>query len=730
MNRRISYGFLFILLQFASGCLPSSKLNVALKLEDAATGNPIAGAWVVTVADIDYVPLREEPYSKAVAAARGMTDSNGSVELKKVEGIYFGQEPKDQLWLMLESRKPKVDRRITGIQAGSMLIFAKDYGFIHQPFTVKKADDDYAGWINFGEYELNQKSIHLDAKAIASKKTITIKVRKPDNAETASTAFQTQMLAMLMSGMSKHTGATAKEKEALYNFFLRNMEEAARTSGDIFYANEYTELARPEVKQEVLNWKLEVVAENHDTVLHEWLTQKALENLPLEYEEVKKYAEAVRQGIKDEDTGLRSVHHFYNPETGAGLGSYTDALKWGAIGYPNNADNEWDLEDALAYYKKGDKENAYKALGHVLHLLEDMSSPMHTRGIIHPLGAERRFEKYFSGLLKENNNSLPMEYRQSAESVKTKEIKQQFEDLAKLTFTSFIKDGRRIGFNEYYQQGKLKALPDDETLQAMGKALFPGTIAQAERLAKNFYIQANPERYAQAVDNKKQSQTATDASLAEPAAKAAPSHGRIERVKESGNEIIRVFNKDGEKIREFHLGMKDVKVRVSKKQKFNPSSISVYISSRVADAIENTRKESGRDVVLYRRESHWSSLGGNGKFVAITDDYADFVEVSDALDGERTEEATEISNTTSVYDSEGNKILELNKEDGWQPVVSNTGNYFIVTVGEYERHRIINRQKKLMAEVDYHSGRKFFSSDDGFVFMENHGVRPYSRQLG
>ena len=707
MTRKMMCVFLFGLTLFVSGCLPSSEFNVALRLEDAATGKPIPAAWVVTVADIEYSPLREAPYDKAVAAARGITNASGVAKFKKVEGVYFGQEPTDQLWQMLESRKPKVTRKITGVRGGSIFIFAKDYGFIHQPFTVANSDGKYAGWLDFGDYELNLRPIKLASGASASGEVVTVKVRRPAHPETAGKAFQTQMLAMLMSGMSKHTGATLKEKEALYNFFVRNMEEAARTNKDPFFQREYEELADPETRKTVMNWSPAQQTENHDTALHEWLTEKALENLPEEYEEVKLYAEAIRRGIKDEDTGLRSVHHFYNPETGTGLSNYADALRWGAIGYPNNADNEWDLEDAVAYYRKGDKENAYKALGHVLHLLEDMSSPMHTRGIIHPFGAERSFEKYFGGLLKANNNDLPMEYRRTGEALKTKEIKQQFEDLAKLTFASFTKDGQAINFNEYYQQGKLKATPDNETLQAMGRALFPGTIAQVERLAKNFYMQANPERYAQA----KQNSVVTDAGDGNPQSK----RGHIERLFDKDHEVVRFIDKDGKKTKEINLRAKETKIKIGKTDLLDQKKIG--ISPKVLAEIEEIRKSHGRDIVFSRQESREARFSQNEKFLIVEDLYLDFVEFADARDSELSGDPVETGGQVSIYGIDGNKIFEISKNEGMRPIVSNTGQYIVMLSNEEKKNKIYNTNKKILAEFDGPTGPLFFSQNDRYILL-------------
>ena len=498
--KKVLIGIIFAVLPVLSGCRPESAFKVALRLEDETTGKPIADAWVVAIADIDYTPLREEPYNKGVAAARGITDPKGNLKLKKLEGIYFGQEPSDQLWLMLESRKPKVDRRITGIRAGSIFIFSKEYGFIHQPFTVTSTAADYAGWADFSGYELTQKTVRLDPQAIAGGKAIAIKVKKLTDADKIKSAFQTEFLAMLKSGMTSKTGATVKEKEALYNFFVRNMKEASETSEDPFYKHEYENLSLPEVKKEVINWDL-ANAENHDTAVHEWLTRKALELLPGETEEVKQYATAVLAGAKAEDDGLRFYNHFYDPQApGTGYNGNETALKWGAIGYPDNPKNDWDWEDAKRYYRNGDKEKAYTALGHVAHLLEDLTCPMHTRLIRHATHWDKaaRFEAYFNALIKQNAGSLPMEYSLAERPARLKNIQEQFNDTAKLTFGTFTQNGRPVNFDNYYGNRKLIKQPDDETLNLMGGYLFPKTIAQTSGLMTSFYNALHPAASAKA----------------------------------------------------------------------------------------------------------------------------------------------------------------------------------------------------------------------------------------
>lgn len=209
------------------------------------------------------------------------------------------------------------------------------------------------------------------------------------------------------------------------------------------------------------------------------------------------------------------------------------------------------------------------------------------------------------------------------------------------------------------------------------------------------------------------------AAKAKEATQAAKTKQRIEEVFENNRKLIRFHDKDGKKIKEIDLEQKETKIRINQNKPFNPSNFKLKISSQIAETIEEIRKSSGRDVELYRSEYKEVSFSGNKQFVVVEDGYLDFVDFADASDGERAEEATESVRVTTIYGQEGNKIIELSKADGWQPIVSNTGEFFIVTIGEYEKHRIINREKETLAEVSYHRGNKFFSTHDRYILLEN-----------
>ncbi len=114
------------------------------------------------------------------------------------------------------------------------------------------------------------------------------------------------------------------------------------------------------------------------------------------------------QGSIEEDTAPRWINHFYDPAnntgwTGAKAGNIpaetlrtmallgaTDpvsAISWikgcntQSAYWSNGGNQTWDK--ALSYAVEGKTKEAYTALGHILHVLEDMAVPDHTRDDTH-----------------------------------------------------------------------------------------------------------------------------------------------------------------------------------------------------------------------------------------------------------------------------------------------------------------------------------------------------------
>lgn len=101
------------------------------------------------------------------------------------------------------------------------------------------------------------------------------------------------------------------------------------------------------------------------------------------------------RGTIDEDSyaGLRFRHHFYDPLTNSGLSdgaSGVNSLYW-AYSHPDNEYSwvrarasqwQWLTGGSLAERNRGISDT-HVALGHILHLIQDLSQPQHTRNDNH-----------------------------------------------------------------------------------------------------------------------------------------------------------------------------------------------------------------------------------------------------------------------------------------------------------------------------------------------------------
>jgi len=174
-----------------------------------------------------------------------------------------------------------------------------------------------------------------------------------------------------------------------------------------------------------------------DVYTHPWITRRANDFLQAkypggEYAELDLYIDAVAEGSIHEDalgadndgddSSERFYRHFYRPTDFLGLQevpgyppnifdcvtNLENSLDWGD---GSTAYNEYDWQDALAHYAGGDLWNAYYALGHVAHLIEDLSVPAHTHLDIHAVSLAEEYgddyEDYCEGLIS-GGGSLPL----------------------------------------------------------------------------------------------------------------------------------------------------------------------------------------------------------------------------------------------------------------------------------------------------------------------------------
>lgn len=127
----------------------------------------------------------------------------------------------------------------------------------------------------------------------------------------------------------------------------------------------------------------------YDTnVAHPHIAQLAVDlyNNNFDPDLTKEEIECILTGAREEDTPTRWLNHFYDPVHNIGLkGVYSSAKSWAENPGKQSSyalgDQSW--QRALDDYKNDDKKKAFIELGHVLHLIADMSVPAHTRNDVH-----------------------------------------------------------------------------------------------------------------------------------------------------------------------------------------------------------------------------------------------------------------------------------------------------------------------------------------------------------
>lgn len=105
-------------------------------------------------------------------------------------------------------------------------------------------------------------------------------------------------------------------------------------------------------------------------------------------------------GAVDEDDGLRMLNHFYDPVHKVGLPGQLASREWvqnpaKQAGMVNNAlalvlsqddynSGDYTWKRAIEDYARGETKRGLEGLGHVLHLVEDLTVPAHVRNDPHP----------------------------------------------------------------------------------------------------------------------------------------------------------------------------------------------------------------------------------------------------------------------------------------------------------------------------------------------------------
>ncbi len=189
----------------------------------------------------------------------------------------------------------------------------------------------------------------------------------------------------------------------------------------------------------------------------------------------------VIQGSIDEDLAPRWLNHFYDPVYERGLTTDIPGVNgylaknwaqfssyqtinigniinlWTGNG-PVISGSEWgdfSYEAAVKNYSKNKEKEAYIALGHVLHLIEDMTVPEHTRNDAHTGGTMASFYESWtmsnsSGLTQDLGKIL---FNQGRKTVIYSDLASYFNNLADYTNTHFFSP--RTIKSDIYQKPKI-----------------------------------------------------------------------------------------------------------------------------------------------------------------------------------------------------------------------------------------------------------------------------------
>jgi hypothetical protein len=521
-------------LPLLAGCLPSTKFNVSVRVIDEETGKPIPDAWVFVAAYVQARPAFEPPYDKPLAGTRVKTNADGIAYLTNLEGLSYRGEPKDKLWKMLDSMNGEPKRRkIVGVEGGNVFVLARGYGAMSQAFAIKdnpsyqaklKKNGRYDGVLWMGTFAPFP-TIELDSKELAAGHDVTLKMRKPADPERLKFSFCPMALeTVAWIASSKDTGASMRDKRAIYDYILHGVADLGEDKAfESCGHGSPAEWSDATMEKDFLLHDLSQSRES-DASVNLWMTQKSIELLPPGYDEVKQHMEIIKGGVVAEGTDARRLNHFYNPyDPESTVPRGQQALKWAAIGYPDNPANEWGWQAALRYYREGDIGKAYKALGQVLSVLEDLSVPMQTHGFAQnaaPDSPEAGFETFFSTMARQNFGNLPSSYSWEARApANVTDVKSLFDAQARLTFGKFVREYQEINFDDYYGLGGMRASPVNATLELMGGYLFPKAIANGAGLMQYFYDSLHPKKFVQAPQDKTGK---TDASANAPSSQQGP----------------------------------------------------------------------------------------------------------------------------------------------------------------------------------------------------------------
>lgn len=178
----------------------------------------------------------------------------------------------------------------------------------------------------------------------------------------------------------------------------------------------------------------------------------------------------IEKGAIDEDdwcgipfvSALRFVNHFYNPINREGLSpplikGYS-SLEWGLELTNDIPGQEFSYKDAKDYYYKGltlpdpkmreqNLAKAFYALGHVIHLIQDLAQPQHTRDDAHPPWTSRTLYEEWTDRVFIPVNGYPPVYFDSPDKFWATGLGQ---GLAQFSHFNFVLQGTNFDTHRFF----------------------------------------------------------------------------------------------------------------------------------------------------------------------------------------------------------------------------------------------------------------------------------------
>lgn len=658
-----------------SGCLPKSEFHASIQILDEGTGRPIPGAWVLPTAHVITAPPVDR--FDVLAAERGRTGADGVARFTRVLGLYRPDAPQDPLWKAVDAKQAAL-RKPGHIAGGSIVVLAAGYGLIHQPFAVEDSPgfqnwlkdnpgrtEDYGGPLGRHAVKTNLKALLLKSAGFKDGVRLTLRLRKPTSArELAET--ESFRLARAMWGtwhaLSRQTGATEREQRAIYEFCAAQMKAVADETRDPWHREMYEAYFNAEARRKYISENHGLGPDAQNGLIQAWLTQKALEILPQEAEEVKGYANEVLLGVLEEGRSPAWQNHFLDPKEPAnGLPGSESALRWAGLD-GDNPNNPWDWQDAQRYYREGDRRKAYLALGHVVRLLGNLAVPKYT---VPDPAKETAFETAVLNVMGDNLGQLPPEYWHSAKDPAfARTPKERFEALARRTADSGASalEARGPGTGTLSPDMTDVAGSDSDLMAA--KASFPNTIAQAAGLLRDFHRFMHPPAYVQAPGNGNGGPQAVRQSSGTDAGHATDAI--------SGSEKAHIVKSDAGSLDSAPGGIRFLKGEVVFEDEFGKEIRRIKAGGPRGPAhVEIThiqkKDRTGRDIHINQRILRDATLAKSQRAVLITETAMEFAVAETTVEA-RLMEGTDAANlgatsALEVYGPRGNLMWRRQLND-------------------------------------------------------------------